>query len=452
MASVSKDKGGYRIQWVGANGVRHTLRLGVWGIDKAGAHSIKARIESLQANLITGDAPKPDLAVWLRGLPDDFHEALASRGLVASRASTRKHTLGDLLKAYFAAISVKPSTLLAYRQCEAALVNHFGEAKPLDSIGPMQAEQWTRGLRDEKYAQATVSKLIKIARGIFRRAVRWNMLASSPFADVKAGTQRNAERSVFVPRETIARVLEACPDAEWRLIVALSRYGGLRCPSEHQAMRWGDVDWDACRMRVRSSKTEHHDRGESRYVPIFPELMPYLRDAYERADDGAEWVIARYRGDNANLRTQLLRIIDRAGVKPWPRLFHNLRAARQSELAASFPLVDCCAWLGNSPTVAAGHYLQATDENFKQATQRTTGVRSTSSAKDLRAENGGAICDAQGVQNATLRASAGECEDAKNSPEVLADCSVTHQTKNPRTLVQGPQVGATGLEPVTSAM
>ena len=95
-------------------------------------------------------------------------------------------------------------------------------------------------------------------------------------------------------------------------------------------------------------------------------------------------------------------------MKPWDRLFHNMRASRQTELAADFPLADVCSWLGNSPSVAAGHYLQATDENFKQATQRTTGVPSSNAAKDLRTESAGANCDARGVQNATLRASAGD--------------------------------------------
>jgi integrase len=356
-----------------------------------------------------------------------------------------------LLAAYFNAISVKASTLLAYRQCESALVEHFGKAKPLSAIGPMQAEEWAKGLRDAEYAQATVSKMVKIARGIFGRGVKWKMVGESPFADVRAGSQRNPERSVFVPRETIAKVLDACPDAEWRLIVALCRYGGLRCPSEHQALKWGDVDWDQCRMLVRSSKTEHHAGGESRYVPVFPELMGYLRDAYERADDGAEWVIARYRGDNANLRTQLLRILARAGVKPWPRLLHNMRASRQTELHAEFPLADCCAWLGNSPAVASAHYIQPTDANFREATKRATGIRATGASTNAPNERGGANSGAQVVQKPARTGSAEGCTEVQSDAQTLADCTSTHQTKNPRTLVQGPQVGATGLETPTKS-
>jgi integrase len=46
----------------------------------------------------------------------------------------------------------------------------------------------------------------------------------------------------FVTREEAHAVMDACPDAEWRLLFALSRFGGLRCPSEHIALRWADVD------------------------------------------------------------------------------------------------------------------------------------------------------------------------------------------------------------------
>ena len=43
-----------------------------------------------------------------------------------------------------------------------------------------------------------------------------------------------------------------------------------------------------------------------------------------------------------NLRTQLMRILRRAGVATWPKLFHNLRASRETELAATFPLHVVC--------------------------------------------------------------------------------------------------------------
>jgi integrase len=53
-------------------------------------------------------------------------------------------------------------------------------------------------------------------------------------------------------------VIDACPDWEWRLLVALARFGGFRVPSEATRLRWQDIDWDRERIKIRSPKAEHH--------------------------------------------------------------------------------------------------------------------------------------------------------------------------------------------------
>lgn len=54
-------------------------------------------------------------------------------------------------------------------------------------------------------------------------------------------------------------------------------------------------------------------------------------------------------------------------MEPWPRLFHNLRASRETELAADHPIHVVTAWLGNTPAFAMKHYLQVTDSDFDKA-------------------------------------------------------------------------------------
>src|SRR5262249_57167819 len=118
------------------------------------------------------------------------------------------------------------------------------------------------------------------------------------------------------------------PDNEWQLIVALARYAGLRIPSELLGLRWTDVDLPGGRMTIKSPKTSHHAGKESRIVPVFPELRQYLEAAWwDEATEGKEFVITRHRDANANLRTQLERIIERAGLTPWPKLFQTMRAS-----------------------------------------------------------------------------------------------------------------------------
>ena len=168
----------------------------------------------------------------------------------------------------------------------------------------------------------------------------------------------------FVTRKDCEKILEACPDAEWRLIFALARFGGFRTPSETWLLRWEDVNWGRGRITVHSPKTEHH---ESRVIPLYPELLPHLREVYEQAEAGPKYVITRYRMPTLNLRKPFKHILRRAGLEPWPRLFQNLRASRETELLDQFPLKAVVYWRGNSAPIACKHYLMVRDEDYDRA-------------------------------------------------------------------------------------
>ena len=255
------------------------------------------------------------------------------------------------------------------RQGRDSLVEFFGPDKDLRGVNESDAVEFQIFLKG-KYADATASRRIKHAKQFFAAAVRQHLVLHNPFAEVKPGSQENKSRFHFISMEDAYKVLDACPDAQWRLLFALSRFGGLRCPSEHLALRLSDVNWERNRITVHSPKTEHHTNGETRIIPIFPELRPYVEEVFDAAESGTEFLITRYRDSNANLRTGLERIIYRAGLIPWPKLFQNLRSTRETELTERFPVHVVCAWLGNSVPVAAKHYLQVTDDHFEQAIQQ----------------------------------------------------------------------------------
>ncbi len=94
------------------------------------------------------------------------------------------------------------------------------------------------------------------------------------------------------------------------------------------------------------------------------------RRVFDDAEDGAVYVVNRYRSAGVNLRTQLQRYIEQAGVKPWAKLWQNLRASRATELADSFPSHVCAAWLGHTEAVADGFYRTVTDSHFARATEQ----------------------------------------------------------------------------------
>ncbi len=63
----------------------------------------------------------------------------------------------------------------------------------------------------------------------------------------------------------------------------------------------------------------------------------------------------------------------RASLKKRPRLFHSMRASRETELARHFPIHVVTAWLGNTPRFALKHYLTVIDADFERAAGATEG-------------------------------------------------------------------------------
>jgi integrase len=423
MASISCDPNGNRsVQFVAGDGRRRTIRLGK--VTQKKAEEIKLRVERINAARIANLSLDNETAAWGAGVGDDLAAKLAAVGLIPAGQAAAAVQLGAFLDGYITRrTDVKPRTRINLDAAKARLLEFFGADKPLGDITPADADNWLLWLR-ERYANSTAGRTVKRAKQFFRAAVRGKLIAENPFADVKPPSQSNPSRLFFVTTEMARQVLDTCPDVEWRLLFALSRYGGLRCPSEHLALKWTDIDWGRERMRVHSPKKEHLEGGGDRWVPLFPELRAVLAEAFDLAPEGTVHVITRYRDTNSNLRTRLTRIIRRAGLTPWPKLFHNLRASRETELAAQYPLHVVCAWIGNTEMIAAKHYLQVTEDHFRRAAQS------------------GAVA----LQNPVQQAAAADGTDSQETTQPRRDSGVVLSGAAPCEMVRCTKIPPRGLE------
>jgi integrase len=339
--------------------------------------AVATRVQSLISTNINGATPEQDTVKWLASIADDLHAKLAKHGLVEPRAKETLSKLASFIDGYVAGrTDLKPRTLVKFNATRTYLTEFLGADRKINSITAGDADDWRVFLIQKEMSENTVRKHVQIAKQFFTSAVRRKLIESNPFTDLKSTVRANPERFFFIARKDADAVLTACPDHQWKLLFALSRYGGLRCPSEHLGLRWGDVNWTHGRITVRSPKTEHHEGKAERIVPLFPELRPYLQaaldDLLEDFDPkekrlSEQPLITRYRDTNTNLRTQLHRIIRKAKLTPWPKLFQNLRSTRETELAELFPIHVVCEWIGNSEAVARKHYLQVTEDHFAKA-------------------------------------------------------------------------------------
>jgi integrase len=388
MASIAQLKNGLkRIDFYDASGDRKRIRIGKVSMDDA--KKIKTKIEELIVAEITGTTLGIEVAKWLAERSHLFYQKLVKVGLAQQRANGPEPK-GVLLEPFIdeqvSRRKAKPATKEIWRQGKIGLIRFFGPETPLAEVTPGMADDYKEFLQnmptttnpEKKLAPMTVRKRLQFAKMVFRAALRHRYIAANPFEDVGIKAAKTAGRERFITADETKLLLEACGDKQdWRTIIALSSWGGLRCPSEVLSLKISAIDWEKNRITVTSPKTEHHDGGGSREIPLFPELHDEILRACEAAPDGAVYLVNEcYRKAamgpsgwrNVNLRTTFKKIIKQAGLTPWPRLFHNLRSSRQTELEERFPTHVVCAWLGNSPDIAREHYLQMRDTYWGQAT------------------------------------------------------------------------------------
>ena len=332
------------------------------------AERVRDKIEELVKFRRLNQTMTLEVAAWVAKLPDELANRLAELNLIDPPNNVAMPTLVEFVDRYIAKrTDTKPATLIVYKRCRTLLSAYFKTTR-LDKVTVADAKDFTRWMKTEKkpLAENTARRMNGFVRQFINDAVDAELLTKNPFKskDIKVAVRGDANGFQFLSLTDTAKLIDACPDSQWRLIVALSRFGGLRTPSETLALRWCDVDWQANTINVTSPKTAHHDGHGQRTIPLFGDLRPYLEEAFNPED---EFLITRYRDATQNMRTQFIRIVVKAGLKPWSQPFHAMRKSRQTELADRHPEHVVCGWLGNSKAVAREFYLKTTDEHHATA-------------------------------------------------------------------------------------
>jgi len=372
MASITNKKskrgGGLKtIQFkYSTGGERYSIRLGK--IDLKQAKKIAVKVEELLACKENALPWPMELSSWINAIGEDLTESLVKVGLLPTlKASTE---LKVFIENYIesrtdAKLNTRNAMVSAMKQA----VSFFGAKTQMQTITRADCNNFKIHLQG-KYSLAYTGTTIKTVKRFFIAAIHANQIIKNPFDGLKIPAQKNPERQFFVDRPMLEKLLEACPDHQWKMIIALARIGGLRTPCEVLLLKWTDINWHLKKFLVHSPKTEHHAGKDQRFVPLFPVLKELLEEGFNQAEDGEIYVINRYRNSNQNLRTTFKKIIIRAGLLPWPKLFNNLRSSRSTELVrGGCPMHLLTAYLGNSEKIQIDHYLQVNDTDFENSSR-----------------------------------------------------------------------------------
>lgn len=191
--------------------------------------------------------------IWLgsydRKKDAELREREAKRDLDLGRFSQPKRIgFSDFVERWFSTLTVRESSLKDYRNTCRHLVAHFGN-RPLNTITTEQIDGFLAEF-SRAHAPASVRKTATRLRQIFRRAVSWGYLASSPaldLANVPRAPKPNPQR--IINPDQVSGLLAAAP-SYWRPLFMVAVMTGMR-RGELFGLTWDDVLWTERKIRVR---------------------------------------------------------------------------------------------------------------------------------------------------------------------------------------------------------
>jgi len=205
------------------------------------------------------------------------------------------------------------------------------------------------------FSRCTVQHTIGSLRTFGKWAVRTGAIRTSPFEVIKQGRfQRNVAKEYYVDDERVQEVLAACPTQEWRAVVVLWRYAGLRA-AEPLGLTRDMIDYTKKRLTVYSPKTERYVGHSHRYVPMEKRVEQELIPLTALASGGDERIIKYTRH---YLDSGFRKLMRESNIPAWPKIRQNLRISCENDwIAKGVPAHVAAAWLGHGTGTQERYYL-----------------------------------------------------------------------------------------------
>jgi len=268
---------------------------------------------------------------------------------------------------------ITPGTRAEHCRTLSYLAEHFGKQHLISSIKSLDARQFVswyreRNFRDRTPAAATVNKLIRECRRIFREAVDCQLLRTNPFDGIRQEKVGEIAWQYVSPAHFRA-LIGACSSLKWRGMITLTYCCGLRL-GEVLHLTWADVDFERRLVRVvrkpAGGVTEAwcpKDK-DMRIVPLPEDAVNVLTELQMASDEGQAYVVVNGKGPSAgerikrqNITRDFQAIRKKAGVPKCK--FHDLRKSYCTNIAQRTPLHVVQQLAGHADIrTTQRHYLQ----------------------------------------------------------------------------------------------
>ena len=178
-------------------------------------------------------------------------------------------------------------------------------------VTALDARRFIAWYREREYrgrtpAPATVNRIVRECKRIFREAVACSLIRENPFHEI--GQEKIGQRPWhFIKPTEYRKLIEASPSLRWRGMITLGYCCGLRL-GEVLNLTWPDVDFERNQVCVvRKNASEHcaawtpKDK-DIRIVPLPDQAVSVLVELQIAASDGQEYVFVNGKGPAAGGR------------------------------------------------------------------------------------------------------------------------------------------------------
>jgi integrase len=350
----TKPRNGWRLRAYHAADSSRRFSIWLGEIPAREAQTIQRHVEAVIDSQKFGTPMPGETQRWL----GKIHEALRTK-LTPVLGTARSVTQAVDQYLAWAAREHKPSTVAAIESTLRQFGHEFGRSQ-MRSLAAEDVDRWLFTRNVAANTTAKHAKHLKTWIAWCRRCGFVDGLELKTSSAIRRGDKD------YISQDLFTQLVDAMPDRYDRAALGIARWSGIRVPSELGILT-NDIDWDKRTLTIEDRKrSKRASRGPPmrRVMPLYPELVPWIELVWDHRNEyllppiggGGELAFA------ARVRSRR----DRLGLT-WPRLFHSLRATRETELIAQFGMHAACEWIGNSASVAREFYELITDETWAKA-------------------------------------------------------------------------------------
>ncbi|WP_411827645.1 tyrosine-type recombinase/integrase [Luteolibacter sp. AS25] len=245
--------------------------------------------------------------------------------------------------------TTKPTTVAFYK----SVINHFiaflgsRAGSHLETISASDIRRFRDSIVAEGRTGKTANHKLKCLRSIFGDAVKASLILQNPATSVKQVTESDSTTRVPFTAEEVGRLLAAAPSQEWRGVILLGAFAGLRL-ADASNLTSGNIDLARSVIHLMPKKTDRKKRTIE--VPLHAELLaffernppspfataPLFPSLAKIESGGRKGLSAQFREimNNSNISRNITREVSKGAPRESAeKSFHSLRHTFTSALA-----------------------------------------------------------------------------------------------------------------------